>query len=324
MIITTNGRRSMQLPLETREEQQIKLVSAILSTLVFFSLYDLPISSQRLHELLPDYAADLGTLEVVLESLAANNKIYKTGNLYSLKAWKASDLRDRQVEISKKWYKIDRYFNWLAILPFVRMVSVINSLAMGTADADSDIDFFVITDKNRLYFVRSMIIVLFRLLGVYKTRHKIKDRFCFGFFVTRDNLNLESLLLKPADPYLVYWLSSMRPLVGGQQYWQMMQENSWLNHELPNFDAMQRLSSVKTPSAFIKTTKLVLEILLWVPSFLIEPILRRIHIKHTFKLAENKAVTSTTIANPKMLKLHGTDVRAQVAQAHERVLQSLL
>jgi hypothetical protein len=51
--------------------------------------------------------------------------------------------------------------------------------------------------------------------------------------------------------------------------------------------------------------------------------LRRIHITHTFKLAENRSVTSTTIANAHMLKLHGYDVRTEVAAAHERLLRNL-
>ncbi|HEX9503289.1 MAG TPA: nucleotidyltransferase domain-containing protein [Patescibacteria group bacterium] len=344
MTTTMNGRRSMQAalpnfshsaPSQPPAENEVgnfspvmrgeerSLENAIISTLAFFSLYDLPITSRRLHELLLDYSVEFSEIETVLEILASDNRIYKTGNLYSLKAWKAADLRDRQVEISKKWYKIDRYFNWLAMLPYVRLVSVINSLAMGTADSDSDIDFFVVTEKNRLYFVRSIIIVMFRMLGVYKTRQKIRDKFCFGFFVSTDNLNFESLLIKPKDPYFVFWLANMRPILGGQQYWQLIQDNSWLGGRFPNLIPMQRLASVKQPNFFIKSIKLILEILLFVPAVFLEPILRRIHIKHTFKLAENNTTSSTTIANAKMLKLHGLDVRAQVAQAHERVLQNL-
>ncbi len=313
----------MQLNLETKTELQTRLRKPILSTLAFFSLYELPISSKRLHELLLDCRSSLHEVEMVLEVMASDNTIYRTGNLYSLKSWKAFDLRDRQVEISKKWYKIDRYFNLLALLPFVDMVSVINSLAIGTSDRDSDIDFFVVTKKNRLYFVRSVIIVLFRLLGVYKTRQKIRDRFCFGFFVSNDSLNLQHLLLKPTDPYFLFWLASMRPVTGGQEYWQLMQENNWLTHRFPNFMATTRLATAKEPNIVIKSIKFLLEILLWVPAAMAEPILRHIHIKHTFKLAENRSVTSTTIANKSMLKLHAADVRAEVARAVESLLQSL-
>ncbi len=323
------GLKSMLQNLEVKTKQ----VSAIVSTLAFFSLYDLPITAKRLHELLLGQSTSLEELETELEVLYQDGKIVRGGNLYALKNWNQEAYRDRQAEITKKWAKIDRYFATLAVLPFVRQISVINSLAMGTADSDSDIDFFVVTKPHRLYFVRSVIIVLFRLLGVYKTRQKIKDRFCFGFFVSRDNLNLESIMIKPAcaeasagrphDPYFLFWLANLRPIVGGQAYWQMMQDNAWLNNHFPNFKPMKRLTTVRQASFLIRSTKAVLEILLWLPSLVVEPILRRIHVTHTFKLAENNTASSSTIANAKMLKLHGFDVRAEVAQAYQRVLQSI-
>jgi hypothetical protein len=320
------GKKSMPEVSENKDfglENYTQLKQAVFSTLAFFALYELPVTSSRVHELLFDYVASLEEVQNVLNSLAADNKIYKAGNLYSIKPWRASDWRDRQIEISKKLHKIDRFNNWLAVLPYVRLIAVINSLAMGTADADSDIDFFVVTKNKRLYFVRSIIIVIFRILGVYKTREKIKDKFCFGFFVTADNLNLQSILLKPADPYLLVWLSSMRPLTSEKYYLELMAANNWLKVYLPNFDSSARLTSLKKPNTFVRTIKVILEVLLWIPSAILEPVLRRIHIDHTFKLPENHAATSTTIANAKMLKLHAHDVRNQIAQAHKDLLNSL-
>ncbi len=313
----------MQQDLETKTDRHQKLKESVFSTLAFFALYEVPVTFSRVHELLVKERATAEEVQMILNQLVADDRISQTGNLYSLKPWKASDYRDKQVEISKKWMRIDRYYFWLAILPFVRLVSVINSLSLGTADKDSDIDFFVVTSKNRLYFVRSIIIVLFRILGVYKTRTKIKDRFCFGFFVTKDNLNFKNLLIKPEDPYFINWLANMRPVTDGRQYWELMQQNPWLAEELPNFNAMQRLTSIQKPNLFIRGIKLILEVILFIPAALLEPMLRKIHIDHTFKLAENHAVTSTTIANEKILKLHGHDVRSQIARAHLDLLKSL-
>jgi hypothetical protein len=42
---------------------------------------------------------------------------------------------------------------------------------------------------------------------------------------------------------------------------------------------------------------------------ILEPLLRRVHIRHTFKLPENHWKTSSTIADRKMLKLHALDPR---------------
>ena len=310
-------------PSPERGGENLKLSDAVISTLAFFSLYELPLSAKRVHELLLQQKATLPEVESELANLRASEKITQQNNLYSIKSWNPSTYNANNLELTKKWAKIDRYFNWLAVLPFVRNISVINSLALGTADSDSDIDFFVITAPGTLYFVRSMIIVLFRLLGVYKTRQRIKDRFCFGFYVTQTNLSFEPLMIKPSDPYFMFWLANMRPVVGGQAYWQMMQQNQWLTQVFPNLEPINRHSTLKRPNLLIKGIKLALEILFWLPVRVAEPFLRRIHVNHTFKLAENNTVTSTTIANKDMLKLHGYDVRAEIAQRFEGVLKGL-
>lgn len=309
-------------PSPARGGEQSAIGRAIIFTLAFFALYELPLSSRRVHELLLNQMATVDEVEQALASLVADNKIIQAGSLYSIKPWNQTTYHTNQIELMKKWAKIDAFFNWLAILPFVRNISVINSLALGTADADSDIDFFVITKPNRLYFVRTVIIVLFRLLGVYKTRQKIKDKFCFGFFVTSKTMSFESLMLKPQDPYFLFWLASMRPVLGGQAYWQLMQANQWLTEYFPNFKPMQRLSSAVKPNPVVSVVKFLFEIILWLPATLLEPVLRRIHINHTFKLAENNTTASSTIANASMLKLHAYDVRAEVAAAYEQALQN--
>ncbi|HTL39283.1 MAG TPA: hypothetical protein VL306_00510 [Methylomirabilota bacterium] len=301
---------------------QVKLEQAVLKTLAFFSLYELPLSSRRVHELLYGEFVSLPQVTETLGNLVVSGQVLQKDNLYSLKSWNAATYQANQLELIKKWEKIDRYFNWLAVLPFVRNISVINSLSLGTSDADSDIDFFVITKPNRLYFVRSLIIVLFRSLGVYKTRQKIKDRFCFGFYTTTDNLEFESLKLKPEDPYFDFWLANMRPVVGSQAYWQLMQKNPWLTQAFPNFEPTQRFASAKKPSFIVLSIKYILEVLLWLPVSLAEPFFRRIHINHTFKLAENRGLTSTTIANSSMLKLHGYDVRAEIAERFKRIIET--
>ncbi len=307
---------------ETKTDQQEKIEQGIISTLAFFSLYNLPLSAKRIHELLTQSSASLAEVEVNLSQLSANQKILQVGSLYSLKRWDVAAYNANQVELTKKWGKIDRWFNWLTLLPFVRGIGVINSLALGTADADSDIDFFVITKKNRLYFVRSVIIVLFRILGVYKTRNRIKDRFCFGFFADEHSLEFEKLMLKPNDPYFIYWLASLRPIAGRLAYQRLMENNAWLQNHFPNFDTRQRELTLKPSNSLIRLIKGIIEILLWLPVSLLEPVLRRIHITHTFKLAENNTVTSSTIANASILKLHGYDVRAEVAREYEKALQS--
>ncbi|HYE21987.1 MAG TPA: hypothetical protein VD998_00165 [Verrucomicrobiae bacterium] len=298
------------------------LSKAILKTLSFFHIYRLPITAQKIWQLLYKYEATLSEVERELEELVVRKLVCKNEHLYSIKHFDTWTYLINREEIAQRWDRVKKYYWLLSSIPFIEHVSVINSMAMGNADSESDIDFFVITKPNRLYFVRTMVIILFKLFGVYKTRKKINKQFCFGFYITSDHMSLQDLLLPGEDPYMVFWLGTIVPILGVQTYEKFIRDNFWIYSFLPNFRPMQRLGQIRKyrQASVIKN---LLHSLLNIPAAVLEPFLRRIHINHTFKLPENHWKTSSTIANSKMLKLHALDPRKDLRKAWQDILQSL-
>jgi hypothetical protein len=284
------------------------LTQGILSTLAFFAIYNLPITERRLWELLYRVQATPEQVRPELIRLVQLGVIVHRNGLYALDDWDDKQLIEKQAEIDKRWTRIRKYYWLLSAIPYVEHISVINSVAMGNADSESDIDFFIVTKPNRLYFVRSVIIILFKMLGVYKDKTHINMRFCFGFYVTSDHLSIKELLLHPEDPYLVFWLGTIIPVYSLKYYERLMKENKWINSWLPNFRTMQRLDMYRKLKPNMGLKKF-LEALSFMPAMILEPVLRRIHIRHTFNLPENNWQSSSTIANRTMLKLHALDPR---------------
>jgi predicted nucleotidyltransferase len=291
---------------------------AILSTLSFFHIYKLPLPADRVWQLLYKRQATLDEVQRELTWLTDKGIACENGGLYSLVHFDAWKYHTDQLEIKERWNKVKKYYRLLSSLPFVEEVSVINSVAMGNADAESDIDFFVITKPRRLYFVRTMVIVLFRLLGVYKTRTQINKRFCFGFYMTSDKLSIRDLPLQGDDPYMAFWLGTMIPIRGAKVYERFIKENRWIYSYLPNFNPSQQLIAIKSfrPMSMLKV---LISTICYIPAILLEPLLRGIHIRHTFKLPENHWKTSSTIANKQMLKLHALDPRLDLRQKFEKI-----
>jgi predicted nucleotidyltransferase len=296
-----------------------KLTEGIIATLAFFDIYKLPISRRRVWELLYRVQATPEAVGLELDRLVQLGIIVSKDGLYALQDWDAKQYQANQIEIEKRWTRIRRFYWILSAIPFIEHISVINSVAMGNADHESDIDFFVVTKSNRLYFVRSVIIVLFKLLGVYKNKQHVNMRFCFGFYVTSDSMSIKELLLPEEDPYLVFWLGTITPIFSLKYYEKLIKENHWIHSWLPNFKTMQRLEMYRkfTPRIVLKK---ILEILTWLPAVLLEPVLRKIHINHTFNLPENSWKTSSTIANKTMLKLHALDPRKDLRQKFYLIL----
>ena len=297
-----------------------RLTQGILSTLAFFDIYNLPVTATRTWELLYRVQASPKEVELELSRLAQLGIIIRKEGKYALRDWDQKEFISHQIEIEKRWTRIRKYYWLLSAVPFIKHVSVINSVAMGNADSESDIDFFVVTRPSRLYFVRSAIIILFKLLGVYKNKQHVNMRFCFGFYITSDNLSIKSLLLPDEDPYLVFWLATIMPIYSLKYYERFMKENKWINTWFPNFKTLQRLDKYRTLSPS-KTLKNVMEIFAYLPAVILEPVLRRVHINHTFKLPENHWKTSSTIANRAMLKLHALDPRKDLRRKFYEILQ---
>jgi hypothetical protein len=310
----TNGKKSMLKP---------SVDKAILATLAFFSLSKVPLTKHRIFELLYKFKANEEQVNQVLEKLVVKNKIYKTDGLYSLEPFNPREYEFTKEETSKRWKRVDRYFWLLSLIPFVEHLSIINSLSFGNTTDESDIDFFVITKPNRLYFVRSMIIVLFRLLGVYKTRRKINKQFCFGFYVTPEKLDLRPLMLPDGDPYFVFWLSNMIPVLNEERYDQLIGANEWIYDFFPNFNPIQRRHHLKRPNVILQGLKFIFEVLLYMPSIILEPLIRWIHVRHTFNLPENHLPTSTTIAEKNILKLHAIDPRKDIRARFRELLHKI-
>jgi hypothetical protein len=318
MTWTKNGTKSM-LNASPKNYVHEKVTDGILATLAFFDLYKLPVDLQKIWELLYKTEITRAEVERELDRLAKLEVIVSKNGLYALVDWDETNYLGTQMEIDKRWAKIKKYYWLLSSIPFVEYIAVINSVAMGNADSESDIDFFVITRPNRLYFARTWVILLFKLLGVYKNRKVTNERFCFGFYITSDALSIKNLLLPGEDPYLTFWLGTIVPITGERIYEKFMKENRWVYSWLPNFKTAYRLSHIRGLRPASKLKK-ALEIIFELPAAIFEPLLRRVHIRHTFKLPENHWKTSSTIANRQMLKLHALDPRKDLRQRFQETL----
>jgi hypothetical protein len=119
----------------------------------------------------------------------------------------------------------------LKFIPGVKMAAICNNFYY---HAESDIDFFIVAEKNRLWTVRFWATILLDLFCLRARGKKRTDRICLSFYATAD-CNLEKVALFGGDPYLYYWLAFLEPVYdngGGDNFWQ---SNAWIKKHFPNF-----------------------------------------------------------------------------------------
>lgn len=134
---------------------------------------------------------------------------------------------DNETQLLQKTQK----YTWLfRLCPGIQMVAVGNSVAMNSAHKDSDIDLFIVTQTKRMWYVRIFLTFFLWLLWQRKTANKHAGVFCLSFFMTDEQLSLESIAIE-RDIYLYYRILTLKPIVNNDStYEKFIDANkSWCN-----------------------------------------------------------------------------------------------
>lgn len=128
-------------------------------------------------------------------------------------------------------------------VPFLEAVFICNSVGSETARPESDIDWFVVTKPERIWFVRAMLNSILRIAGLRTYGNHEAGRMCLSFFVDSDHLDLAPLRVVSDDVHFAYWLHQMVPVYDPAGKWaDFMQANVWAREYLPRLSGREERS----------------------------------------------------------------------------------
>jgi hypothetical protein len=143
-------------------------------------------------------------------------------------------IREERAKIAKRKWRIAKFAaGLLRVIPFLRMAAVCNTLAIGNAREESDIDFFIIGRSHRLWTTRFFTTLWLDFARMRRKGGAIKDKICLSFYVTRDAANLEALRLRPEDPHFLFWIDQFVPLLDERDFAEFQRANAWVRERLP-------------------------------------------------------------------------------------------
>ncbi len=250
----------------------------------------------------------LNTKEVYLLYMIFNKKQIFDLELYLSvrKIWVISESEKKYIK------KIQEYCSIFQHIPGLLMIGIGNSLAMNSGNKNSDIDLFIVTQKNTLWFVRVIMTFIVAITWNRKTQKTHAGKICLSFFVTEESLNFSDIAFKN-DIYLYYRILTMKPvLIRWDIYQKFIDENTWIN-----FDMFQYIH--KHNSEYLQY-KLVEKKEGNIAVKYIDNILRKILISRSMKKYEKLWKPEWVIINNTMLKFHDKDRRREIA---ENVLEKI-
>lgn len=225
-------------------------------------------------------------------------------------------------EIFKKYYSIkntlwdwDIYYKKMAIsylkyikwIPWIQMVGIWNSVSMKASTDKSDVDLYVVTSNNSMWFVRIMITCIFQFLWVRKNHKNHAGKLCLSFFSTKKWMDFSSWVITD-DVYLYFWVLYFQPLLNyNDTYREFLEANStWA--DLAGYRSIieeNKKNIIYQKDTACEPSKLII---------CINKILKKCFLPKTMRRYRHLKQPFGVIIHDDILKFHNHDVRKKVSQ----------
>lgn len=203
-----------------------QLHSKIIKTLIYFDVFNYPITFKELLDFMQAPIDEEELLEKGLEDLCEQQLVFNLEGYYTLQNNK--ELVTRRLAGNKHaqtFVKIAfKNAKLIGSFPYIRGVGISGSLSKGYMDESGDVDFFIITEPERLWIARTLLIL-------YKKIFLLNSRkfFCVNYFIDTNHLEIPDKNIFTATEIL-----TLIPAYNHTVFKSFMEKNSWTKKYLPN------------------------------------------------------------------------------------------
>ena len=218
---------------------------SIIRTLAYYDIFSYPLTAEEIYQNLSNNHTSLEEIRQELENLTSNKLIFHKENFFQLKdddnyiqrRIKGNQLADKRLKTARK------ISGFISRFPFIRGILLSGSISKGFMEEDSDIDYFVITHPNRVWFSRLML-MLFKKLFLLNS----KKNFCINYFVDSENLEIEEKNIFTATEIV-----TLLPTFGTNIYNEFYEKNFWVRQFYPNFPKRETIKILDRKNGIVKT-----------------------------------------------------------------------
>ena len=179
-----------------------------------------------------------------LDELTREGRIYHHENFYQLRneptlISRRKDGNSRAAVMLQRGRKISAFLYWF---PYVRGIGISGSLSKNFAAEDADIDFFIITESNRLWVARTFMHIFKKLTFLAGRQHW----FCMNYYVDE-----HAMLIHEQNIFTATEVITLVPVYGNGVLTNFFKTNNWVKNYFPN-QPLKTGSPFKPKEAFIK------------------------------------------------------------------------
>ncbi|MDO8509512.1 MAG: hypothetical protein Q7S24_00010 [bacterium] len=211
--------------------------NSILRTLHYFDMFAYPLTREELYRFLwRPPALSYGEFSDYLDQIVIPG-VNESDGYYFLSSHQ-ENISVRNLGLVQSETRLRRArtaAKLLRLIPFLKAIFVCNTVAAGTANDQSDIDFFIVSASKRVWIVRLFSNLILRFFGLRTYNTKTANRVCLSFFVDEKHLDLSSLRVADDDVHFAYWVYQMVPIYDPDKiHERFLRLNQWIKIFLPH------------------------------------------------------------------------------------------
>jgi hypothetical protein len=218
----------------TRPAEITNLEQACLQCLAYFGIFSYPLTAEEIHRFSP-FKSTQQQVQNALNQLVERGIIFKHQDFYldeNNPAHVHERIRGnlRAMELLKS---SRRYVKIIAAFPFVKSIAISGSLSKFYSGKKEDIDYFIITEADRLWIARTLLHLFKKLTFVTGQQHF----FCMNYFI-----DTKALALEQRNQYVAIELVTLLPAFNDTMIMKVIAENSWVRDFVPNHPGVTNLN----------------------------------------------------------------------------------
>lgn len=201
------------------------LARSILTTLLYFRIFDYPLRSDELLNFVHSnnkMEVQLAIARLVREGLVSTEDeylcVFPEKGLHIGKRLKGNQRAARYLRIARRQAALLSWF------PFIKCICISGSLSKYYMDHDSDIDYFIIASKQRLWLTKLLMSAIVKTLEL----PGMKKYFCPNYIITENNLQIAD-----RNIFTAMEIITLVPLYNKQQYQKFLEANQWIRDYFP-------------------------------------------------------------------------------------------
>lgn len=220
------------------------LAQSFIRKLLYFDIFSHPLTAREIFDYCDVPLFDQEFALKVLNQLADQGLVNHEDGFYYLgnDRSKVTIRREGNRLADIRMKDAQKYSALVAAFPYVRGVFISGSLSKQVMKPDSDIDFFIITEPNRLWICRAFLTLYKKL--ILRNSHR---NFCLNYFI--DSVNLE---IPDKNIFTATEIAFLLPMYNYPLYREFMDKNDWVRDEFPNF--IRRNGDIGIRPSAIKNT----------------------------------------------------------------------